>query len=515
MADLILFDANVITMDPVHPNAQWVAIKNGRILAVAEKNSFKELRHKHTKLIHCNGRTVLPGFIDSHLHFHGLAESLVTLNLEPRNNVRSLSDIQDKIGQLSKELPSGTWIRARGYNEFYLAEKRHPTRWDLDVATPFHPTRLTHRSGHAHVLNSLALSLVHISKETGDPPGGLIDRNIETGEPTGLLYSMGDYLAKAIPPIENDQMEHGIRLANQELICLGITSFCDASSRNDLIRWKMFQTWKERKLLKSRVTMVLGRDGFSESLRQNFFTQGEANQLRLGGVKIILHETTGELSPSQQELNEGVFPIHQCGFQAVIHAVEGKTIEAACSAIEFALKKAPRSNHRHRIEHCSVCPPSLAKRLDYLGIIVVTQPSFIYYNGERYLRTVPDSNLKHIYPIATLMKNGVRVAGSSDCPIVPANPLIGIYSAISRRAENGEFVLPEERISPLEALRMYTDYAAETTFEERTKGSITAGKLADLVVLNGDPTKVSIDEIKDIKVEITILNGEVVWDKMS
>ncbi len=515
MADIILFNANVITMDPVHPNAQWIAIRNGRILAVAEDDNFKDLCHKNTKLIDCKGRTVLPGFIDSHLHFYGFAESLVTLNLDPRNNVRSISDIQNKMKQLSKELPSGNWIRARGYNEFYLVEKRHPTRWDLDAAAPSHPTRLTHRSGHAHVLNSLALRLVHISKETADPPTGMIDRDTETGEPTGLLYSMGSYLAKAIPPLENDLMEHGIRLGSQELISLGITSFYDASPRNDLTRWKMFETWKERRLLKSRVTMILGGDGFSEFQKQNFFTRIEPNHLRVGGVKIILHETTGDLSPSQQELDEMVLYIHQSGLQVVIHAVEGKTIEAACRAIECALQKAPRSDHRHRIEHCSVCTPSLAKRLDSLGVIVVTQPSFIYYHGERYLRTVPDSNLRHIYPIATLMKNGVRVAGSSDCPIVPPNPLIGIYSAVSRKTENGESVLSEERISPLEALRMYTGYAAETAFEERIKGSIAPGKLADLVVLNKDPTRVSVDEIKDIQVEMTILDGEVVWDNMS
>jgi predicted amidohydrolase YtcJ len=207
-----------------------------------------------------------------------------------------------------------------------------------------------------------------------------------------------------------------------------------------------------------------------------------------------------------------VFHTHQHGLHALIHAVEGKTIEAACNAIELALQKVPRSDHRHRIEHCSVCHPTVAKRIASLGITVVTQPSFIYYHGERYLRTVPESNLKYLYPIATLMKNGVRVAGSSDCPIVPANPMIGIYSALSRRAENGEFLLPGEGLSPLEALRMYTSYAAEATLEEKIKGSITPGKLADLVVLSDDPTGVSVDEIKDIRVEMTILDGEVVWD---
>jgi predicted amidohydrolase YtcJ len=207
--------------------------------------------------------------------------------------------------------------------------------------------------------------------------------------------------------------------------------------------------------------------------------------------------------------------IHRFGLQAVLHAIDEKPIKAACNAIEFALQKFPRQDPRHRIEHCSVCPQPLAKRLASLGVVVVTQPSFIYYHGERYLRTVPDSNLKHLYPIATLLKNGIKVAASSDCPIVPASPMIGIYSAASRMAQNGEVVLPEEKISPLEAIKLYTEGAAKATLEETIKGSITRGKVADMVVLNGDPTKIPIDEIKDIEVEMTILGGDIVWDKMS
>jgi len=515
MADLILYNANVMTMDPAFSRAQLVAIQDGKILNVAGNESLKGLRDSNTKVVDCSDKTILPGFIDTHFHFHAFAESLITLNLEPRNHVRSISDIQAKIRQLSQGLPSGTWIRGRGYNEFYLTEKRHPTRWDLDAATTLHPIKLIHRSGRAHVLNSSALDLVGVSRETADPPEGLIDRDIKTGEPTGLLYSMHDYLADLIPSIDNDQMERGVALANTELNSLGITSIQDTSPRNNFKRWKMFQGWKERGLLKSKVNMTLGVEGFDEHRRRPFTTTLSENQLNIKGVKIILHETTGRLSPSQEELNERVLRIHQSGLQAILHAIEGKTIEAACFAIEYALKNSPKLDHRHRIEHCSVCTPSLTKRLASLGIMVVTQPSFIYYNGERYLRTVPASNLKHLYPIATLMKKGVKVVGSSDCPIVPANPLIGIYSTTSRMTETGEFVLPEERISPLEALRMYTYEAARTTFEETIKGSISPGKLADIVVLNGDPTKLPINEIKDIKVEMTILDGEVVWDKMS
>ncbi len=514
-SDLILANANVITLDPFRPRAQFVAIHGNKIQSVEDGVDLKRVRYEKAEVIDCQGRTVLPGFIDTHFHLHGFAESLVILNLEPRNKIASISDIQARIQELSKKLSPGTWIRGRGYNDFYLAEKRHPTRWDLDAATSTHPVRLTHRSGRAYVLNSLGLHLAGISKETGDPPGALIDREVGTGEPTGLLYGMGEYLGKVIPLMDQDQMEHGMRLADRELCSLGITSIHDCSPRNNLKRWEMFQSWKESGFLKSRITMMLGMGSFKEYGRQDFSAPVGEDQLRLGGVKIILHETTGRLTPSQEELNETVLQIHRGGLQTVIHAIEEKTTEAACSAIEYALQKLPRPDPRHRIEHCSVCDSSLARRLASLGITVITQPSFIYYNGDRYLRTVPSRQLNHLYAIATLMKNGVKVAASSDCPIAPANPLIGIYSATTRRTERGENILPEEAVSPLEAIRMYTENAAKSSFEEAAKGSITPGKLADLVVLSGDPTRLPAEDIKELKVEMTILNGEVVWNKMA
>jgi len=181
--------------------------------------------------------------------------------------------------------------------------------------------------------------------------------------------------------------------------------------------------------------------------------------------------------------------------------------------LEHVLQKSPRPDHRHRIEHCSVCQPRMAERLASLGVVVVTQPAFIYYSGERYLKTVPERQLRHLYPIATLLKAGVKVAASSDCPVASPNPLVGIYAAVSRRAETGEAVVPEERISPLEALRMYTENAAYASFEEDIKGSITPSKVADLVVLSDDPMRMPVEEIKDLEVEMTIIGGDVVYRK--
>ena len=259
------------------------------------------------------------------------------------------------------------------------------------------------------------------------------------------------------------------------------------------------------------VTMMLGMKGFDEYRKQMYQPCSGQNGLRVGGVKIIVHEITGDLEPSQKMLNLMVFEIHKAGFQVILHAVEEKTIEAACDAIEYALKQFPRLDHRHRIEHCSVCPPALTKRIGELDIMVVTQPAFIYYGGDRYLETVPPEQLKDLYPIGRLIKNNIKVAGSSDFPIVKPNPLIGIFTAVTRMSENGKSLLPEEGIDRLEALRMYTQTAAAASFEEQVRGSMTVGKTADLVVLSHDPTKVDTDKIKTINVEMTIISGEIAY----
>ena len=208
-----------------------------------------------------------------------------------------------------------------------------------------------------------------------------------------------------------------------------------------------------------------------------------------------------------------VLEIHMTGLQVAIHAITKKAIEAACTAIEYAVKRKPEIEHRHRIEHCAICPPSLAKRIASLGIIVVTQPPFIHYNGERYRHTVPEEQLAYLYPIRALQQHGIHVAASSDCPIVPPDPLTGIYAAVTRKDETGNVVGENERIPLTDALGLYTRNAARAMFEESLKGTITPGKLADLVVLNADPTRLTPDELKELKVEMTLIGGRVVWQR--
>jgi predicted amidohydrolase YtcJ len=511
VADLVLYNANVITMDPACPKAELIAVEKGRISAVTKNDNIKLFRSGNTKTVDCKGRAIIPGLIDAHCHLAAYAESLLSVDLSPQGGTESLRDMRDRIKMFCADRPPGTWIRGKGYNEFYLREKRHPNRHDLDKAAPLHPVKLTHRSGHAHVLNSLALKLVGIKAESGDPPDGLIDRDLETANPTGILYGMSSYLAKRIPVLTMDEMREGIEGVNKELLSSGITSIQDATSHNDLKNWNVLRQWKSDGVFKPAIRMMLSVSGFDQYKKNMFGTQTQPNDLRTGGVKIVVHEITGDLSPSQETLNRLVLDIHETGLQAVLHCVEEKAIVAACNAIEHTLAQSLRKEHRHRIEHCSVCPPNLAKRIGNEGIMVITQPSFIYYGGDRYLKTVPAEQLKNLYPIRRLLQNKVRVAASSDFPIVPPNPFIGIAAAVTRKSEKGKRVLPEEGILPAEALRMYTVTAAMASFEEDAKGSIAVGKKADLVVLSHDPTTADNDDIKSIKVKMTILGGNIVW----
>lgn len=512
-ADLILTKGNIITLDPLIPKASWLSIRNGIIIDMGDGEAWKDYCGGNSKIIDCSGKTVLPGFIDPHIHLMSYAESLMTLDLSFNNFPHAISDIKSAIHNYSRKLSPGTWIKGKGYNEFYLTEKRHPNRWDLDEAAPDHPIKLTHRSGHAHVLNSLGLKLLGISGTTPDPQGGIIERDLKTGEPTGLLYEMGEFLSEHVPPLSDKELEKGVIKASNKLIACGITSIHDASYGNNIARYRLIESFKKRGLFISRFKMMIGIKGLEEYFEQDFSGYSTKEQPGINGVKIILDGTTGRLLPSKEELNKIVLEVHKRGMHVSIHAIEENAIEGACESIAFALKKIPKKSHRHRIEHCSVCPPRLVEKISSLEIVVVSQPSFLFFSGDRYLKTVPNRQLKHLYPFRSLLNKGIMLAASSDCPIAPPNPLIGISTAVSRIAQTGDVVVPEERISVMDALGLYTRNAAFVTLEEKAKGTVSPGKLADLVVLNGDPTRLPYDEIRDLEVEVTIIDGKMFWNK--
>ncbi len=360
-------------------------------------------------------------------------------------------------------------------------------------------------------MNSLALAQVGIEEETGDPPGGLIDRDVQTGKLTGILYGMSSYLARKIPLLDKGEMMRGMALANEKLLSHGITSVQDASSTNDRQQWEQFVALKSRDILQPRLTMMMGLKGFAESRQGSFRSPLEDIDLRLGGAKIIVDQVSGSLHPDQEELDERVLEIHEAGYQVAIHAVETPVIEAAYSAIAHALKRIRRQDHRHRIEHCSVCPPALLRKLAGLGVTIVTQPSFIYYSGDRYLKTVPGDQIEDLYAIDSMLSEGLSVGLSSDFPISDPNPMVGVCAAVTRLSEENRSVQLQQRIGLADALKMYTLGAAEAGFEEKIKGSITPGKVADLIMLDEDPFSVPSDSVKDIQVLMTMIGGRIVW----
>ncbi len=511
-ADLVLHNANIITMDSLRPRAQLIAVKGERITWVGANEDLEMVWGPGTQIIDCQGKTVVPGLHDAHCHIMAYAATFLSVDCSPAS-VSSIADIQSAIRQRAKTLPEGTWIRGTGYNEFYLAEKRHPTRWDLDQAAPNHPVKLTHRTGHACVLNSLGLSTVGVDMETEEPPGGTIERDLETGEPDGLLLEMDAYISEKIPPLTDEELGQGIRLASQTYLAHGITSLQDATETNDLGQWQMLRCFRESGELLPRVRMMVGINSLYELGERDLVSARCDSWLPLGAVKIVVDESSGFLHPTPAKLEEQILRAHRAGFQVAAHAVEEGVVEATARAFQKALREFPRRNHRHRVEHCAVCPPPLLNMLKEAQLTVVTQPAFLYYNGERYLAEVPERQLRWLYRIRSFCENSLIPAASSDSPVVPVNPLVGIYAAVTRRAQTGQILLSEERISPQQALWTYTVGGAYSAFEEEVKGAISVGKLADVAILSHDPTRIPTEEIRYIRVENTILGGKVVWER--
>ncbi|MCK4863036.1 MAG: amidohydrolase [Dehalococcoidales bacterium] len=511
-ADIILKNASVLTMDDAQPSAELVAITGDRILMVGGNDVLDSLSGAKTRVIDCQGRAVVPGFNDAHLHLFSLIRKLLSIDMSPAS-VRSIADIKEAVRRRAEKTPPGTWLSGTDYNEFYLAEKRCPTRRDLDEAAPHHPVVLTHRSLHACVLNSLALSLAGINRETPESPGARIERDLDTGEPNGILIEMLGYIrSEVMPPFSDAELDEAFALVNWHLLSYGITSFQEATYRNDRGRWQIVRKFKDAGKLQSRVYMMTGPETRHQFQEDGLVTGSGDSQLRLGAIKIMLGESAGQGELTQEELNLLVLDCHQSGFQLAFHAITESAIESAINALEYINGHSPVAGRRHRIEHCSECPPYLLARLKKLGAVIVTHPSTIYYNGERYLATVDPKQLPWLYRIKSPMESGVVVAAASDAPVSPVNPLAGVYGAVTRKAESGQVLLPEEAISPEQALALYTTNAAYASFEEDIKGSIAPGKLADIVILSDNPTQVPPEQLKDIKVQMTVIGGEVVWE---
>ena len=508
---LLLYNVNVITLEPSLPRASWVAVAGDSIAEVGRGDPPRELLGRQgVRAVDCGGGVLIPGFHDAHCHVLATASALLAVDCSP-GAVSSVKEIGERLMQRAAVTPPGAWIRGAGYNEFYLRERRYPDRHDLDSAVPDRPVRLAHRSGHAHVLNTRALELAGIHADTPDPVDGVIERDPATGEPTGLLLEMGGYLDGVVPALTREDLYEGVRFFNAQCLSMGITSLQDATHTNTPERWRLFKDIRERGFLTPEVTLMAGAAHLPEFLREGFAFGCERDGIRLGAAKIMLTMTTGSLSPSMEELAGMVESAARRGFPVAIHAVEVEAVEAGVEAI-CRLGQGTAPGLRHRIEHCSECPPWLADRLAGCGITVVTQPGFIYHHGDRYLAEVDEERQPWLYTIGSLRARGVRVGAGSDAPVAAFNPLDGIYAAVTRKSSSGAVLLPSEAVDAHTALRMHTLDSACTGAQGHVLGSIAMGKRADLALLDRDPTAIDPEEIRETKALMTVVGGRVVWE---
>ena len=525
---------NIITMDDEKPRAEAVLVVGDRISGVGSDSEIEAFIDKGTEVIDLGGRTLVPGFIDCHAHPMGYGESLMSVDCRTPL-VSSIQDMVSAIRRKAEEKPEGEWVIGVGYDDFKLAERRHPNRWDLDEAATDNPVIITRMCGHISVVNSLALQMAGITKDSADPEGGQIDRDQETGEPTGVLRgSAMALLYKLIPPSDMEQLRRAFSLAAEQFLARGVTSVSDAGVDSPLVV-RAYQAAMREDGVPLRVNLMMSASMLDELSRLGIQTGFGDERLRIGAIKIVADGSssgrtaavsepyvdapgnTGIMYISREELDEKVLASHKAGFQVGVHAIGDRAISAVLDSYEKALKELPRADHRLRIEHCGICTPAIVERIRGMGVLPVPQPIFLYGEGESYHAGLGEERVKWAYPLRSFLESGIVTPMSSDCPATSGteliSPLLGIYVAVTRKTDSGRELGPEQRIGVEDALKCYTLNSAYATFEDDVKGSIEPGKLADFAVLSEDPTRIAEGKIKDVYAEMTVVGGRVVYTR--
>lgn len=516
--DLVIVNANVVTLDPARPRAQAIATCNGKVADVGTNERILGYADEETKVIDLKGKTVVPGFIDCHVHMLGFGQSLRQLDLR---NIGSIKEIQAKLKKYARKMQDG-WILGGGWDQDRFEETRYPNRWDLDATVSDRPVFLKRVCGHIGVVNSKALELATADQEM-KPLDEQVDKDGETGELTGILREEAlDLISRVVPKPSFEEIEEACLLACQKAVEAGLTGVNWIVSSAEELR--AIQKLHSEGRLPVRVYLGLPVEfldclarlglatGFGSELVKICFVKVLADG-SLGGHTAALCEpykdrphTRGMMLYTQPKLNKIVRDAHRAGLQIALHAIGDRAVSAALRAYERALKSFPKKDHRHRIEHCSVLNPILIKRISSLGVIASVQPHFVF-SDFWVAKRVGDERARWIYPFKSLIREGIMVAAGSDCPVEPLDPLLGMWAAVTRTD------CCDENVTPEEALRMYALNAAYASFEEDRKGSIEAGKLADFTVLSEDPCGISPEKIKDIAVEMVIIDGRIVYKR--
>ena len=540
--DLILDNANIITIDAARPRAGSIAVLGDRILAVGDSGEFAD---SGAPIHHLGGRTVVPGFNDAHNHMGGYGAALNEVPLHP-DRVRSTEEIVAAIAERVAQVPAGVWVIGTGYDDNKLAERRHPTRRELDAVSPDNPVLLNHNSGHFCVVNTAAMRLARVG-EVEVPEGGVVATD-EHGEPNGLLEEQAQTLVRGLlhPRAIADMVEN-IGAASDRYLSEGITSCQEAGVGGILgtaepLEVAAYQQARRAGRLRVRVTLMpavetlhatdhhvdddepfvldLGlHSGFGDEWLKFGPVKIFADGSLIGRTAAMFEDFEGEpgnrgyFQMDEDRLHGVIMKAHRSGWQVAVHAIGDRAVSSVIDAYAAAQDRYPRTDTRHRIEHCGMCRADDVARMAELGVIPVPQARFISELGDGMARAI-GARRPDCYRQRSILDAGIVLPGSSDRPVVNGAPLLGIHDLVNQRTADGEPFNPHEAITAEEAIAAYTLGSAFAAHDEADKGSIAAGKFADLTVLDQDPTTVNAEAIGETQVVATMVGGTVEYGEL-
>jgi hypothetical protein len=528
---LLIKNANVLTMNPAQPNADAVLIDGSRIKAVGQYRHVAESCRGSYESLDLKGKTLLPGFVDCHMHPILLAYFRMNLDL---NGMRSMQELFQCMRKKASETPTEQWLLGLRFNEEGISEQRLPTLTELDREAPNHPLLILRYCGHLAVANSKALALAGITKATLEPHGGEIERDT-SGNLTGVLRETAiSLVTDQIAPPDWEAFEQAAAQTFAQLAANGLTGVHGILQTSDhgpsgklgYLEISAVRTLREKIPQRLYLMVITTEASDIENLRTTEIHDASPESMcKIGAWKIICDGSLGGHSAvmykpytdapnmsgilvwTEDELKRMINEAHRHGIQLSIHCIGDRMIEIVLNILERAIADSPPRDHRHRIEHASVIPPELMRRARKLGIIMSVQPPFIYsehtWAGKRL-----GQRTRYLYPFRSMLEEGLTVCAGSDAPIEPPDPILSIYSSVNRLG-----LAPEEAISVEDAIKMHTINAARAAFEENIKGTIEPGKLADLVVLSDNPLTMPPSRLRDLKVEMTMVGGKTIFSR--
>jgi hypothetical protein len=524
--DLILYNANVWTVNATQPRAQALAISGGRFLAIGSNAEVLALAGGRAKKIDIGGNTVLPGFIDAHSH---PAEAGLDHLRMVDCDLRSIVEIVAALQKRASQTPAGQWVLGFKYDDTKTLEGRPISLKDLNDAIPDHPVFIEHRGGHTAWVNSAALKLGKIDDSTPDPPGGKYDHDPATGKLTGRLRENAKEQFQGLIPSNytRDDYREGVKLIAKMMTRTGITSVTDALGTPDYLRG--YQDARDSGDLLLRVYCHMYHDFIDQMQAAGVRTGLGDDWVRVGAQKVIcdgsISERTARLSQPyvgrpndfgilvtpEDQLYEISRKAHAAGWQLATHSNGDVAIDITLRVYERLQKEMPRRDPRYRLEHCTVVNDSLVERIHALGAIPTPFSTYVYYHGEK-MKEYGAERLDHMFALRSFIDAGIRPTQASDYPPGPFEPMMALQSEVTRTDTKGNVWGAKQKITVEEAIRVGTIHGAYASYEEKLKGSIEPGKLADLVVLGRNPFKVDPSELIKIPIERTMVGGKWVFE---